>query len=136
MSNDQDLQQRIEALDAMVSREGAFLRLDLDSEGGALYGNRAGYLRFAIELLRAAIGPPETGGTHPCLAVDTVYLLTADSDYLDYTPYLVEIAPQRPPDASELKGSPWVGVAILGAIVFVFALAGIGIAAILNWMWS
>jgi hypothetical protein len=69
----EDIQRRIDELDAAVSREGA--QLLIFCEGGEnqdceLIGNRQGYLRAGVELLRAAVAPLRPGDSITSINID------------------------------------------------------------------
>jgi hypothetical protein len=57
--DDSEIQRRVNELDAAVTRDGAKLEIFMDADDGCchLIGNRKGYLRAGIEMLRAAVVP-------------------------------------------------------------------------------
>ncbi len=132
MTTQDGLQQQVDRLDSLVARDGAFMRLHADGEGGALYGNQSGYLRFGIEVLRAALRPSITAGQHRRIQVDADYLFGAESDFVDYTPYLVESAPKREqPTEPRGYGLGWL---MFAGICILVALAAIGATTVWKWI--
>jgi len=57
--DDSEIQQRVNELDAGVNKDDAKLIIYYDEEGQSceLIGNRKGYLRAGVEMLKAAITP-------------------------------------------------------------------------------
>jgi membrane-bound inhibitor of C-type lysozyme len=57
--DDPEIQQRVNELDAAVTKDGSKLLIYVDPDHGncAFVANRKGYLRAGIEMLRAAIVP-------------------------------------------------------------------------------
>ncbi|MCO7223281.1 hypothetical protein [Pleionea sp. CnH1-48] len=71
--NDEDIIRFIRSLDAKVSKEDAKAKF-VEFGEVALYANKEGYLRMAVELLKCAF--PEE-----CFEADLNYLFTTDSDF-------------------------------------------------------
>ena len=78
----QRISQLIAELDELVPRSAALVRIDIDDvveEGEPLLaGNRAGYLRLGVELLKLADAPPQ----HNCpdrVQADLTYLLDPET---------------------------------------------------------
>jgi hypothetical protein len=72
---DEQIQQQLEQLEAAVSTDGAdvIFNLEYEEQGCELIGNRAGYLRLAIEMLKAATVPLRPGDSFTPIQID--YLL-------------------------------------------------------------
>lgn len=128
----EQVSQLVEKLDTLVPREGAAVQIQLDDEGATIFGNRNGYLRSAIELLKS-VNVAGTGKGER-LEVDWSYLISKDSDSVDYTPLLVDELPQRKIATRTERG--WdVGWLIFGFITVLVFLAAIGGVAIVRWIW-
>ena len=77
--DDVDIQDRIAALDALVPKEGAVIKLDQYGGGpdeSRITANKNGYLRLGIELLKGAYLPAE----NQRIPVDLDYLTSNDSN--------------------------------------------------------
>ena len=110
------------------------LRVDLDDEGGAIYGTREGYAALAAALLRAVDEAPPGPNGHRIAKLDLKGVLTPDSDEPDFTCYVTEKFPPRPARAdstSRLVGIRGLGcLTIIGLIIL---LAAVGVGAIVNY---
>lgn len=126
-----ELDQLVARLDRLVPRDGA--RLSLAGETGtAPLGNRLGYLRFAIELLRAALHPlPQSESAPARIAPDLGYLL-ADSSRAPFEACeLDESIVSRVPAASGLGALGQIGGAVLAVAAILLAFIGSSVV----WRW-
>ena len=97
-----ELQDLVERLDRLVPRDGARLAVSEEADR-ALIGNRAGYLRFAIAFLQAALQPPpQSEGEPPRIAPELGALLTEGSRAPFTLCELDESIVSRPPARSGL----------------------------------
>jgi hypothetical protein len=76
---DNEIQQYVDAIEAAVPRDGAdaFFNLEYEEQGCELVANRAGYLRLAAEMLKAAVAPLELGASFTPISLD--YLIRGRS---------------------------------------------------------
>ena len=124
-----ELRDLVDQLDRLVPKEGARLRLRADGETTAA-GTQRGYLRFGIEILRAALAPVEAADHRPHLPLAIDYLMTADS----VTPFEVcEIVddPDRLPAPERKLGALGQLIAAMIAVI-VLGIIGLGVAAVLS----
>jgi len=124
-----ELRDLVDQLDRLVPKEGARLRLRADGETAAA-GTQRGYLRFGIEILRAALAPVEAADHRPHLPLAIDYLMTADS----VTPFEVcEIVddPDRLPAPERKLGALGQLIAAMIAVI-VLGIIGLGVAAVLS----
>jgi len=135
------LEEIIRELDSSVRREGAIVRLIRGSNHpheSAIIANRAGYLRFGIELLkgsRAAVtlAPPNSGGVG-MIDVDIDYLISADSDvrFDEFLREGVEAGERRPTPRSWWD---WILPFLPGLVALVVGgLVLIGLVTVLRWL--
>ena len=127
-----ELDELVTRLDGLVPKEGAYLTIPADPDGNTTVGNRLGYLRFGVEMLRAALRPvPSSDEAPPRILPDLDYLLTTDSE----TPFdlceIDESIVSRPPVASKLGalGQLTAGVLVVGAIIVLL------IGSLVVWRW-
>jgi hypothetical protein len=128
----------VEELDRVVPRDAARVRVDdIDGDEGQwwLTGNRAGYCRFGIEFLRAALDSPPPGeGGRSHLEIDLDYLIPPGRRFV-FVAFLrdenLETYAATPPAAGA-----WVAAAAgLGCLAFC-ALVVIGLITVLGWLWG
>jgi hypothetical protein len=73
---DDDIRRRVDELDAAISKDGAELLVyceDIEAQAVELTGNRKGYLRAGIEMLKAAVVPMRSGDS--ITPIDLDYLV-------------------------------------------------------------
>ena len=68
----------------LVSRP-ATLRIDLDAEGGAIYGTRGAYAALAASLVQAVEGAERSPGGDLIAKLDFGAFVSPDSDLPDFT---------------------------------------------------
>jgi hypothetical protein len=120
-----ELQDLVDRLDHLVPKEGAHLTLPADAEGRTTAGNRAGYLRLGIELLRAALSPlpaSEEAPTRVVLQVDE--LLTEGSRAPFELCELDESIGSRPPAQSRLGVFGQMGTGVGVVLILILAFVG------------
>jgi hypothetical protein len=129
-----ELRELANQLDRLVPREGAKLRLPSDPDGSTTAGTQRGYLRLAIELLRAGLQPLERGDEHdvPHIPLDIDYLLTPDSTSPFDLCEVVDDVERLPPRVQKLHPLGQLIAALLA--VAVVGLIIVGAAAILSWL--
>ena len=129
-----ELRELANQLDRLVPREGAKLRLPSDPDGNTTAGTQRGYLRLAIELLRAGLQPLERGNEHdiPHIPLDIDYLLTPDSKSPFDLCEVVEDVERLPPSVQKLHPVGQLIAAVLA--VAVVGLIMVGAAAMLSWL--
>ncbi len=133
MENDlPELRELANHLDRLIPKEGAKLRLPSEPDGHTTAGTQRGYLRLAVELLRAGLQPLERGEKHdlPHLPLDIDYLLTPESGSPFDLCEVVEDWEQLPPRVQKLGPFGQLIAALLA--VAVVGLMIVGAAAILS----
>ena len=94
--------------------------------------NKGGYLRFAIELLKAALAPVGAKSQPNAVHVDLGYLVTSDSDVgFDWFERREDIPA---PPTRESVGSWILKVAMLGILVGVLGFALLGFVTSIRWL--
>jgi hypothetical protein len=130
-----ELQDLVDRLDRLVPEEGAHLTLSAEGESRTLAGNRAGYLRLGIELLRAALSPVPTSDEAPAQVVPRVEgLLTEGSRAPFELCELDESIGSRPPAQSRLGVFGQMGAGV--GVVLILILAFIGAAVLWRWLFG
>lgn len=129
-----ELRELVDQLDRLVPKEGAKLRIPSDPDGNATAGTQRGYLRLAIELLRAGLHPLERGHEQdiPHIPLDIDYLLTPDSKAPFDVCEVVDDVERLPPRVQKLGPFGQLIAALLGVVVV--GLIIVGAAAMLSWM--
>jgi hypothetical protein len=133
--DDPEFQQRVTELDAAVTKDDAKLFIYVeDAEEGAceLIGNRKGYLRAGIEMLRAAVLPlRENEFITP---IDLSYLGGQRSLMVKRLIRQEDVEAALPP----LKTASWkdkaAGVGCLTLVIFVFICAVTGFGELMAWL--
>jgi hypothetical protein len=126
-----ELEALVARLDRLVPKEGAHLMIPAGPEGNTV-GNRLGYLRFGVEILKGALHDVPGSDQEPARILPRLdYLLNPDRE----TPFdlceIDESIASRPPVASPLGvlGQLVAGAFVVGAIILLF------IGASLAWRW-
>jgi len=129
-----ELRELANQLDRLIPQEGAKLRFPSEPDGHTTAGTQRGYLRLAVELLRAGLQPLERGEKHglPHLPLDIDYLLTPESGSPFDLCEVVQDWERLPPRVQKLGPfgqliAALLAVAIVGLII-------VGAAAMLSWM--
>jgi hypothetical protein len=127
-----ELDELVARLDRLLPKEGAHLTLPASADPRTIVGNRLGYLRFGVEILRAALRPtPGSEDSAPGIAPRLDYLLARDLE----TPFafgeIDESITSRPPVASGLGalGQLAAAVLVVGVVIALF------IGASVLWRW-
>jgi hypothetical protein len=127
-----ELDELVARLDRLLPKEGAHLTLPANADPRTIVGNRLGYLRFGVEILRAALRPtPGSDDSAPGIAPRLDYLLARGRE----TPFafgeIDESIASRPPVASGLGalGQLAVAVLVVGVVIALF------IGASVLWRW-
>ena len=128
---EEELHELVERLDRLVPADGCHLTLPAGESGRGAIGNRAGYLRFAVEILKAALHPLPESETHPPrIEPAMTSLLTEDS-----APWLAceldESIVGRPPAESRLGALGQMGSGVALVIALILALIGASVV----WRW-
>ena len=130
-----ELQELVERLDRLVPKDDARLATSDPADGRALIGNRAGYLRFAIAFLHAALQPlPQSDDEPPRIAPDLGSLFTEGSQVPFESCELDESIVSRPPASSGLGALGQLGGGV--AAVFAIILLLIGASVVWRWIWG
>ena len=130
-----ELQDLVDRLDRLVPKQGAHLTLPADAEGRTTAGNRAGYLRLGIELLRAALSPMPASDEAPAQVVPQLEeLLTEGSRAPFALCELDESIGSRPPAQSRLGVFGQMGTGV--GVVLILILAFIGAAELWRWLFG
>jgi hypothetical protein len=132
--DDSEVQRLVGELDTQVSKEDAKLLVYVEDDEGAceIVGNRKGYLRAAIEMLRASAAPLRPGDS--ITTVDFSYLGSDRSLIVKRLTRSEDIESALPP----LKGTSWkekaFGIGCLAIFVFLVICALTGFADVVNWL--
>jgi len=127
-----ELEALVERLDRLVPKEGAHLTIPAAAGGESTVGDRRGYLRFGVEMLRAALRPLPADDEMPArIAPQLDGLLTPGSTSPFELCEIDESIASRPPVASGLGaiGQLVAAVVAVGVIILLF------IGANLAWRW-
>ena len=123
-----ELEELVTRLDRLVPKEGAHLTIPANKDGHTTVGNRLGYLRFGVEILRAALRPaPGSDDAAPRILPELDHLLTRDSEApFDFCEIDESIA-SRPPVASKLGplGQLAAGLLVVGGVILLFIGANV-----------
>jgi hypothetical protein len=125
-----ELGELVARLDRLIPKEGAHLSLPASADPRAIVGNRLGYLRFGVEILRAALRPAAgSDDSAPGIAPQLDYLASRETPFAFGE--IDESITSRPPVASSLGalGQLAAAVLVVGAVVALF------IAASVLWRW-
>lgn len=80
-THEAELEELVVRLDRLIPKEGAHLTIPADPDGNTTVGNRLGYLRFGVEILRGALRPiPGSDEAPPRILPELDYLLTQGSE--------------------------------------------------------
>jgi hypothetical protein len=135
---DQKISHLVEELDRLVQRGGAWVRLERNGGGpdeGRIVANRAGYLRFGIELLKAGLAAHEspTPSRFP-MQVDLKYLITEDS-VIGFHEFVHDEGHQgtRPTEiAARTFGRMALGMGCIATVIGTFVFAVVGFMAVIG----
>ncbi len=130
-----EIRELVGQLDRLVPRDGAHLIISAASDGRNPVGNRLGYLRLGIELLRATLDPVQgPGDAPPRIALDIGYLPAEGSVAPWDVCELDESIIARPPVQSELGplGQLVAGVLVVALLILLF----IGGAVVWQWLFG
>jgi hypothetical protein len=122
-------------LDRVVPRDGAHLLMKSPPGGTRVVGNRLGYLRLGIELLKAALDPVQgSAEAAPRIDVNAGYLLPEGSVWPLEVCELDESISSRPPVQSGLGalGQLTAGVLVVAVLILLF----IGAVVVLRWVFG
>ena len=130
-----ELQDLVDRLDQLVPKEGAHLTLPADAEGRTTAGNRVGYLRLGIELLRAALSPVPESDEAPARVVPQVEELLTEGSHPPFELCeLDESIGSRPPAQSRLGALGQMSAGV--GLVLILILAFIGAAVLWRWLFG
>lgn len=122
-----ELEELVARLDRLVPKQGAHLTIPANKDGHTTVGNRLGYLRFGIEILRAALRPtPGSDDAAPRILPELELLLTEGDTPFDFCEIDESIA-SRPPVASKLGplGQLAAGLLVVGGFILLFIGANV-----------
>ena len=127
-----ELRDLVGRLDRLVPREDAHLAVPPPGERGITVGNRRGYLRLGIEVLRAAANPAAgSDAAAPRIVPDVAYLTGRRPTAFDACE-LDEAVASRPPVVSPLGALTQLALALVAVAALV--LAFMGLSAFVNWI--
>jgi hypothetical protein len=133
--DDAEFQQRVSELDAAVTKDDAKLLIYVeDDEEGAceIIGNRKGYFRAGIEMLRAALLP--LGQNQFITPIDFSYLGVQRSLLVKRLIRQEDVEAALPPaKTASWKDKP-AGVGCLTLVIFVFICAVTGFGELMAWL--
>lgn len=127
----------IDELDAHVPREGAIVRFEQYGGGpdeSKVVGNRSGYLRLGIELMKGGLAPISPGKTGDRIEVEIEYLVDAESNIsFDWFERTEHIAHQPARNLSPLT-QKILGLTVVAVLIALLVCAGIGAWTIFGWL--
>lgn len=127
-----ELEALVERLDRLVPKEDAHLTIPAAAGADSTVGDRRGYLRFGVEMLRAALRPVAADEELPArIAPQLDYLLTPGSKPPFELCEIDESIASRPPVASALGAFGQLGAAIVAVGVIILLFIGANVA----WRW-
>ena len=132
---DDEIKERIEQLDANVSKDGAKVYIEFGGgQGCEVTANRAGYLRLAAEMFKAAITPLDPSQMFAPVTID--YLTLDRSMKVRRFSRCEDIESALP--AVRTRTQSWknkaAGVGCIAAALFAAACALIGFVEVLGWI--
>ena|SRR5581483_10875104 len=135
---DGDIRRRVDELDAAVGKEGARLLIYCEHpepDSCELIGNRQGYLRAGVELLRAALAPLAPGDSITPVKID--YLIGYDrSLQVKRLTRQEDVYAALPPVRKNSWKDKIIGIGCLALVVF-FAICGfIGVGQVFSWIFG
>jgi hypothetical protein len=119
-------------LDAAVPKGHARVMINLYDSGPdecSMVANEAGYLRFGVEMLKAAFAPPGLHDRADAIPVEVDYLFTEDSEV--HLNWFERREPDAPPADT---GWSLRDFAVLAFSLFLVALAAIGLITLFTWL--
>lgn len=129
---DEEIRGLVERLDRLVPKPGAHLMTSAEPSSLTIVGNRLGYLRLGIELLKAALQPAHGPSDDPPRVVPTIGYLLAEGSRAPFELWeLDESIASRPPVQSRLGALGQLGAGVLVVALLVLLL----IAAAVAWRW-
>ena len=130
-----ELKTLVDSLDSKVPREGAQVRLRQYGGGpdeSQFIANRSGYLRFGIELLKAAFAPVGERKNQDAIPVDLAYLITSDSNVgFDWFERREDLGPSS---ERESVGSWVLKITMILVFASVIGLALVGFVTVIQFM--
>jgi hypothetical protein len=127
-----ELREVVERLERLVPTEGAHLTIPKDADGTSSAGNRAGYLRFGLAFLRAALDPLPANDAEPArIAPELDGLLSKDSRAPFALCEVDESIVSRPPVSSGLGAPGQLASAVLVVALLILCLIGASVV----WRW-
>ena len=133
--DDPEIQQRVNELDAAVTKDGSKLLIYVDPDHGncAFVANRKGYLRAGIEMLRAAIVP--LAAHESTTPIDIKYLCGERGLRVDKLERREDINTARLPSGwkSVLFGTCF-GLGCLALFIFLVICAIAGLGNVIGWL--
>jgi hypothetical protein len=136
--DDEDIRQRVDDLDAAVGREGARLLIyceSPDQDSCEFIGNRQGYLRAGIELIRAALAPLAPGDSITPIKID--YLIGYDRSL-----QVKRLTRQEDVYAGlpGVRENSWkdkiIGIGCLALVIFFGVCGFIGVGQVFSWIFG
>jgi hypothetical protein len=119
-------------LEQLVPGDTAHLTIPADADGKTSAGNRAGYLRFGLAFLRAALDPLPATDTEPARIVPELEgLLSRDSRAPFELCEIDESIVSRPPVSSGLGAPGQLASAVLVVALLLLCLIGASVV----WRW-
>jgi|HubBroStandDraft_5_1064220.scaffolds.fasta_scaffold1143250_1 hypothetical protein len=132
--DDSDIEERVNELDAAVTKNDAKLLIYYEEEGQSceFIGNRNGYLRAGIEMLRAAITP--LGPNEFITPLDLNYLIGQRSLIVKRMIRREDVEAALPP----LRNNSWktnaIGIGCMGIVIFGVICAFMGLDDVITWL--
>jgi hypothetical protein len=136
--DDDEIKRRVDELDAAVSKDDAQFLIyceDFDQQSVELIGNRSGYLRVGIEMLRAAVA--SLGPNESITPIDVNYLIRSPrSLHVKRLTRQEDVEAALPPLRKHAWKDKAVGIGCLTVIVFLAVCAFIGIGQVGVWIFG
>ena len=120
-----ELRELVERLDRLVPSDGAHVGMPGGAEGSTMVGNRAGYLRFGIELLAAALEPLPANDHEPARITPQLDGLLSEGSRTPFELCEVdESIVSRPPVSSGLGAPGQLMAGVLAVAALILCLIG------------
>jgi hypothetical protein len=135
---DSELQLRIDELDADLTKDAAQILVyceDIDQQSVELIGNRKGYLRAGVEMLKAAMVPMQPGDFITPIKID--YLIRSGrSLYVTRLTRQENVADALPPPRKNTWKEKAIGVGCLALVLFLVGCTFVGVGQVLSWIFG
>ncbi len=132
--DDSEIQERVNELDAGITKDDAKLLIYYEEEGQSceIIGNRKGYLRAGVEMLKAAITP--LGPNEFITPLDLNYLIGQRSLIVKRVIRQEDVEAALPPLQSKSWKTNAIGIGCLAIVIFGIICALMGLDDVFTWL--